>query len=142
MGIFGIGQRKSDRAFYGAFAGQAAQSVEAAHLLARIFAEPSRMAELAKAVQDAETAGDKITHETIARLHQTWITPIDRADIHALITSLDDVLDLTEAVSERLVLYGITECPEFVSRLADVVVRATEAVDRAVRLLPQVRRPK
>jgi predicted phosphate transport protein (TIGR00153 family) len=98
--------------------------------------------ELSKQVQAAENAGDKITHETIARLHQTWITPIDRGDIHSLITSLDDVLDLTEAVSERLLLYGVSDCPEFIGKLGDVVVRATEAMEKAVRLLPQVKRPK
>lgn len=140
--MFGLGQHKSDRAFYDAFEAHAARSVEAAQLLAQMLAEPSRTAELAKAVQEAESDGDKITHETIARLHKTWITPIDRGDIHALITSLDDVLDLTEAVSERLVLYEIADCPEFVKHMAGVVVRATEAVNKAVRLLPQVKRPK
>lgn len=140
--MFGIGQNKSDRAFYEAFESHAARSVEAARLVSQILAEPSRTAELAKAVQEAETAGDKITHDTIARLHRTWITPIDRADIHSLITSLDDILDLTEAVSERLVLYEIKDCPDFVKLLADVVVRATEAVNKAIRLLPRVKQPK
>ena len=59
---------------------------EAARLIVQMVADPSRAPELARAVQEAENAGDKITHETIARLHRTWITPIDRADIHALIT--------------------------------------------------------
>jgi uncharacterized protein len=140
--MFGIGQKKSDRAFYDAFANHAAKSVEAAGLLVRMLSEPARATELAKAVGEVESAGDKITHETIAALHQTWITPIDRADIHALITSLDDVLDLIEAVSERLLIYRITESPDFVGKLADVVLRGTQAVEKAVRLLPQVKRPK
>jgi hypothetical protein len=140
--MFGIGQKKSDRAFYEAFVGHAAKSVEAAGLLVRMLREPARIAELAKAIGEVESAGDKITHETIAALHQTWITPIDRADIHALITSLDDVLDLIEAVSERFVIYRITEAPDFVGKLADVVIRGTQAVEKAVRLLPQLKRPK
>src|SRR5689334_17562341 len=105
--MLGLGQKKSDHAFYEAFEAHAARSVEAAKLVAQILREPARAAELAKEVNRAESAGDKITHDTIARLHQTWITPIDRSDIHSLITSLDDVLDLTEAVSERLLLYGM-----------------------------------
>lgn len=140
--MLGMGQKKSDRAFYDAFEAHAARSVEAAKLVAEILKDPRRAPELSKQVNQVESSGDKITHDTIARLHQTWITPIDRADIHALITSLDDVLDLTEAVSERLVLYGVTDCPDFVVRMGDVVVRATEAMEKAVRLLPQVKRPK
>ncbi|HEX3598065.1 MAG TPA: DUF47 family protein [Polyangiaceae bacterium] len=140
--MFGIGQKKSDQAFYEAFSAHAAKSVAASRLVARIIAEPENVAELAKAVQETESDGDKITHETIAHLHQTWLTPIDRADIHSLITSLDDVLDLTEAVSERMLLYGMTSIPPFVGKLADVLVRATLDMERAVQLLPQVKQPK
>ncbi|HVU01708.1 MAG TPA: DUF47 family protein [Polyangiaceae bacterium] len=140
--MFGLGQKASDRAFYEAFAEHAARSVEASKLIVEMLADPARTPELAKTVNEVESAGDKITHDTIARLHKTWITPLDGSDIHNLITSLDDILDLIEAVSERLVLYGIDQSPPFVKKLADVVVRATEAVDRAVRLLPQVKRPK
>ncbi|HEX4337523.1 MAG TPA: DUF47 family protein [Polyangiaceae bacterium] len=140
--MFGIGQKKSDLAFYEAFTAHAAKSVEASRLVARMIAEPDKIPELAKAVQETEGAGDKITHETIAHLHGTWLTPIDRADIHSLITSLDDVLDLTEAVSERMLLYGLTSMPVFVAKLADVLVRATIDMERAVRLLPQVKQPK
>ena len=140
--MFGLGQKSSDRAFYDAFSAHAARSVEAAKLIVEMLKEPGRSVELGKIVNEVESAGDKITHETIARLHQTWITPIDGSDIHSLITSLDDVLDTIEAVSERLVLYGITESPAFVAKLAGVVVRGTEAMDKAVRLLPQVKRPK
>jgi predicted phosphate transport protein (TIGR00153 family) len=140
--MLGIGQKTSDRAFYEAFEAHASRIVEAAKLVAEMLRDPRRAPELAKQVSQTESAGDKITHDTIARLHQTWITPIDRADIHSLITSLDDVLDLTEAVSERLLLYGVTSSPDFVAALGDVVVRATEAMEKAIRLLPQVKRPK
>lgn len=140
--MLGAGQKTSDRAFYEAFEAHASRIVEAAKLVAEMLQDPRRAPELAKQVSQNESAGDKITHETIARLHQTWITPIDRADIHSLITSLDDVLDLTEAVSERLLLYGVTSSPDFVAALGGVVVRATEAMEKAIRLLPQVKRPK
>jgi predicted phosphate transport protein (TIGR00153 family) len=140
--MLGVGQKKSDRAFYEAFEAHASRIVEAAKLVAEMLKDPRRAPELAKQVSQNESAGDKITHDTIARLHQTWITPIDRADIHSLITSLDDVLDLTEAVSERLLLYGVNQCPGFVVALGDVVVRASEAMEKAIRLLPQVKRPK
>jgi uncharacterized protein len=140
--MFGIGSSKSDRSFYEAFERHAARIVEAGELIAEIVRQPERSVEIAQAVKDAENAGDKITHETIARLHKTWITPIDRADIHSLITALDDVLDLIEAVAERVALYEVKNLPEFVINLADSLKLATVAVDKAVRLLPQVKQPK
>jgi uncharacterized protein len=140
--MFGIGSSKSDRSFYDAFERHAARIVEAGKLIAQIVREPERSVEIAKAVKEAENAGDRITHETIARLHKTWITPIDRADIHSLITALDDVLDLIEAVSERVALYEVRKLPAFVVKLADSLQLATVAVDQAIKLLPQVKQPK
>jgi uncharacterized protein len=140
--MFGIGSSKSDRSFYEAFERHAARIVEAGSLMAQLVREPERSVELAQAVKDAEDAGDKITHETIAKLHKTWITPIDRADIHSLISALDDVLDLIEAASERVALYEVKNLPEFVLKLADSLKSATLAVERAVKLLPKVKQPK
>jgi predicted phosphate transport protein (TIGR00153 family) len=140
--MFGIGSSKSDRSFYEAFERHAAKIVEAGKLVSRIVREPENSLEISKAVKAAENAGDRITHETIARLHKTWITPIDRADIHSLITALDDVLDLIEAVAERVALYEVKVLPEFVVELADSLEKATEAVDQAIKLLPKVKQPK
>ena len=140
--MFGIGSSKSDRSFYEAFERHAARIVEAGNLITEIVRHPERAVEIAKAIHDVENAGDIITHETIARLHKTWITPIDRADIHALISALDDVLDLIEAASERVALYEVKELPEFVLPLADSLQLATVAVDKAIKLLPQVKQPK
>jgi uncharacterized protein len=140
--MFGIGSSKSDRSFYDAFERHSARIVEAGKLITQIVREPERSVEIAQAVKAAEDAGDRITHETIAKLHKTWITPIDRADIHSLITALDDVLDLIEAVSERVALYEVRKLPEFVVKLADSLQLATVAVDQAVKLLPQVKQPK
>jgi predicted phosphate transport protein (TIGR00153 family) len=140
--VFGIGSSKSDRSFYEAFERHAACILEAGKLITQIVREPERSVELAKAIKDIEDAGDKITHETIARLHKTWITPIDRADIHSLITALDDVLDLIDAVSERVALYEVKDLPAFVVQLADSLQAATVAVDQAIKLLPQVKQPK
>src|SRR5882762_6268540 len=131
--MFGIGSSKSDRSFYDAFERHAARIVEAGNLITEIVRHPERSLELAQKIKDVENDGDKITHETIARLHKTWITPIDRADIHSLITALDDVLDLIEAVSERVALYEIKTVPEFVVRLAGSLQRATVAVDQAIK---------
>jgi len=140
--MFGIGSSKSDRSFYDAFERHAARIVEAGELIVEIAHHPERSVELAQKIKDIENEGDRITHETIARLHKTWITPIDRADIHSLITALDDVLDLIEAVSERVALYEVKTVPEFVVKLADSLQKATIAVDQAIKLLPKVKQPK
>lgn len=126
---------KRDRLFYGAFEDHAARLVEAAKLLAEAFEHVEHAAELSKKISEVEHQGDHITHETMKRLHKTWITPLDRADIHALITALDDVLDLTEAVSERVVLFEIAEVPDAARSLAQVLVRSCQAVEKAVTLL-------
>ncbi len=140
--MFGLGPSSQDRSFYEAFEKHADCIVRAAGMLYEICQAPERTEELAKGISEAESAGDKITHETIAHLHKTWITPVDRSDIHALITALDDVLDLTEAVAERLLLYGEKTVPDFVPLLAAVLKQAVDAMNKAVNLLPQVKRPK
>src|SRR3972149_3146632 len=63
----------------------------------------------ASAIKEVEHAGDQVTHEIMRRLNTTFITPLDREDIHELATRLDDVLDYIEAASERLVVYHIKE---------------------------------
>jgi uncharacterized protein len=138
--MFGLSSR-TDRSFYEAFEQHAACTVRAATALVDISKDPGRTAELAKVIQEVESQGDTITHETIAHLHKTWITPLDRVDIHALITALDDVLDLIEAVSERLVLYGDKTYPEFMLTFAEVLMQTVEAMNKAVKLLPQVKQP-
>ena len=70
-----FGNAKAQTAFYEAFASHAGQSVLAAKLVLEMLEDPTKAPELSRQVSDAEHRGDKITHETIARLHKTWITP-------------------------------------------------------------------
>jgi uncharacterized protein len=140
--MFGMGPSKMDRVFYDAFEKHSTCVVRAARLFLEALRSPERAVEISRQVRNIEADGDTITHDTIARLHKIWITPIDRADIHALISTLDDVLDLTEAAADRLALYTIRAAPDFAVGLATVLLHATEAVEKAVRLLPQVKRPE
>jgi predicted phosphate transport protein (TIGR00153 family) len=140
--MFGLGDNKSDRVFFDAFETHAACISKATRLLVDMIRDPARSAELSKAISELEHQGDEVTHETIARLHKIWITPFDRMDIHGLISRLDDILDLAEAVSERFVLYELKSSPDFVAALAEVLVRAGDGVEKAIRLLPEVKRPK
>ncbi|HEX9296700.1 MAG TPA: DUF47 family protein [Polyangiaceae bacterium] len=135
-----LGWKKRDGAFYEAFEQQAACLVEATKLLAGVFVHIDKAGEAAEKIRDLEHKGDKITHDTIARLHQTWITPFDNADIRRLVTALDDVLDLTEAVSERVVIFEIQATQDDAQELSKVLVRSCETVARAIHLLPTLKR--
>ena len=140
--MFGLTSSKKDRLFYDAFEKHATCVVRAAELFVQALRTPDRVIEISKQVSSVEAEGDSITHDTIARLHKTWITPLDRADIHVLISSLDDVLDLTEEAANRLALYEIRTAPEFVIGLASVLLQATQATEKAVRLLHNVKQPE
>src|SRR5262245_43509196 len=96
-----------DRVFFDAFTAHAGKTVAASLLLVDMLEDLERSAGLAAQVTELEHHADKITHDCVAALHQTWITPLDREEIYALITRLDDVLDSIEAASERMVLYEI-----------------------------------
>ena len=135
-----FGSKRRDGIFYEAFEQQAACLVDAAKLLSEMFAHVDQAGDLAERIRDLEHKGDKITHDTISRLHKTWITPLDSSDIRRLITALDDVLDLTEAVSERVVLFEIKTSQDDAQTLSRVLVRSSEAVAKAIRLLPTLRR--
>ncbi len=133
-----FGAKTKDDVFFGAFSDHAAKSVEAAKLLLEMLEHPDRKESLALDIGEKEGAGDRITHETLKRLHETWITPLDRFDIHSLISRLDDVLDLIEAVSERLVLFEITVVRPPAIELVRVLLKSCEHMHRAMLLFPQL----
>ena len=84
---------------------------------------------------DLEHAGDTLTHDLVRKINTTFVTPMDREDIYALASRLDDVLDLIEAVSDRLILYKIKAPTEGARQLAEIIVKSAEATDKAVRCL-------
>ena len=86
-------------------------------------------------IKEVEYAGDHVTHEIVKRLNTTFITPIDREDIHDLATRLDDVLDFIEAVAERLVVYRIKEPTSASRAMTDVIVDIVNATDRTIKCL-------
>ena len=86
-------------------------------------------------IETIEKRGDRITHSTIELLHKTFITPIDREDIHQLITSMDDILDMMEDAAQSIYLYDIRSVTLDAKRLADICVGCAEQVRAAVALL-------
>jgi uncharacterized protein len=89
-------------------------------------------------VDAAERSADKITAEVNRLLHTTFITPIDREQIHGLINTLDDVLDLFQDATESMSLYDVREITDEVLRLSDLAVKCCERVAHVVTLLPRL----
>jgi predicted phosphate transport protein (TIGR00153 family) len=86
-------------------------------------------------VDVAEKAADHITHETMRQLHKSFITPLDREEIHQLITSLDDILDLTQDAAHTVTLYDIRHITDESIRLGEIGLSCVERVRAAVGLL-------
>jgi predicted phosphate transport protein (TIGR00153 family) len=92
-------------------------------------------------VDNAERSADKITAEVNRLLHKTFITPIDREQIHGLINAMDDILDLLQDSAETMSLYDVRELTDEVLRLGDLSAKCCERVQHAVSLLSQLSKP-
>ena len=131
---------KAKDPFFTAFSEHARVTVRAAGLLRQLFETPTEVAEIKAQITLAEHEGDELTRRTITRLRSQWITPLDRPDIHTLITRLDDVLDVIESIAERIQLFDIRETSQVASEAARVLESSAQAVSKAVDLLPEARK--
>jgi uncharacterized protein len=96
-----------DREFFDLFEEAGGNILRAAGLLEEMLRDFPERNELARDILICEQDGDRVTHDIIQRLNQTFVTPIDREDIYQLASALDDVVDYTEEVSDYLGLYNI-----------------------------------
>ncbi len=90
-------------------------------------------------IHDVEHEGDDLVHRLLARLNKSFITPLDREDIHALTVRLDDVLDYVDAVAKRLVLFKIAQPTPQAIEFGRIILRASEEVSVGVHLLRDLR---
>ena len=90
-------------------------------------------------IETIEKKGDKVTHATVELLHRTFITPLDRDDIHQLITNMDDILDLIEDSAQSISMYDVHAVTPDAARLAEICVGCAEKVHAAVALLPSMK---
>ncbi|MBI4608101.1 MAG: DUF47 domain-containing protein [Candidatus Rokubacteria bacterium] len=121
--------------FFDLFEQQAATIMSASCRLEELILDYANAKEKYQRIRDLEHQGDTLTHEVVKKLNTTFITPIDREDIYALASRLDDVLDLIDAVAERLVLYRIKTPTPGCSDMAKIIVKTAEETDRAVHCL-------
>ncbi len=91
----------------------------------------------ARRIKDIEHVGDGITHDIVRKLNQTFITPIDREDIHDLASAMDDILDLVEAVADRFVVFKVARPTEPAIKLANILYQSAVAVGAGVDRLGQ-----
>jgi len=126
-----------EREFYDLFEEAAANMVRAAAMLAEMLESWPEKSELAREILLAEQEGDRITHDIIRKLHATFVTPIDREDILALASGLDDIVDFTEEVADFLGLYRIEAPMDQAIELARVNHEACRQIAMA---LPRLRR--
>ncbi len=121
-----------DREFFDLFEEAASNAVRAADLLDRMLRSFPDNAELARDILICEQDGDRITHDIIKRLNNTFVTPIDREDIFALAGALDDIVDFTEEVADYLGLYKIEAPMEQAQRMAHVLLEACRLIAEAM----------
>jgi len=126
-----------EEAFYSDFIAMADQVKIGARLLEEMFASQPPLADKAHEIKEVEHKCDFLTHEIIQRLNKTFVTPMDREDIHSLARTIDDVMDAIDNAAALVPLYkidkvrpGARELAKVISSSADEVRRALEALEK------------
>ncbi|MEP6773664.1 MAG: DUF47 domain-containing protein [Polaromonas sp.] len=130
--------------FFEMFNQHATRIVEAAQAFSKLVANYSDVEKREaynREVDHAERAADRITHDVNRALHKTFITPIDREQIHKLINTMDDVADLIQDSAETMALYDVRHMTDDIVRLTDLSVKCCERLQEAVALIAKVSDP-
>jgi predicted phosphate transport protein (TIGR00153 family) len=125
-----------EREFFDLFEEAGGNIVRAADLLEQMLLDYPDRSQLARDILICEQEGDRITHDIIRRLNETFVTPIDREDIYALASALDDVVDFAEEVADYLGLYKIEAPMEQAQQLAKVLHQAARQI---AEVMPRLR---
>ena len=131
--------------FFELFNQHANHIVAAANAFAELvknYSDPALREKYNQQVDDAEGAADSVTLEVNRLLHKTFITPIDREQIHSLINTMDDVADLLQDSAETMALYDVRHMTEEIQRLTDLCVKCCERLRSAVSLLGDIANSK
>jgi predicted phosphate transport protein (TIGR00153 family) len=131
-----------ETSFFDFFEQHAALTVDGTKEFLSLVASGANIEAKARRIADIEHETDVITHRCVEALHKTFITPIDRDNIHRLITRMDDIMDFVEAAAERIALYELTVMTAEVRDLADVLHRAAGEVEAACKSLRNLKDPQ
>lgn len=124
-----------DASFFKLFNDHAEQIVAGVRELAALMGDISELEVRTANIERCEKRADKITHQTMDQLHKTFITPINREDIHRLISNMDDILDLSEDIAQSMWLYDIRRVTPEAKQLADICVSCAIRVQTTVNML-------
>ncbi len=126
---------KKKDVFFTTFEEMADTVVEAVEYFAAGVSDLSDVETFAKRMKEYESKCDGYTHAILIELNKTFITPIEREDIMALTTSLDDVIDGVEASASRFAMYNVREKDEYITKFGDILVRSVKQIQSAISLL-------
>jgi predicted phosphate transport protein (TIGR00153 family) len=131
-----------ETSFFDFFEEHAALTIEGTKEFLSMVTTGANIPAKCRRISDIEHETDTITHRCVEALHKTFITPIDRDQIHRLITRMDDIMDYVEAAAERIELYELTTMTADCRDLADALHRAAQQVEGAVRGLRTLKEPQ
>lgn len=97
-----------------------------------LFADYSKIEEMAKQILELEHEGDILTHQIIDALNRTFLTPFDREDLYSIASKMDDIIDFIEGIVDRFLLYKIKEPTKNAERFAKIIYLSVEEVNKAV----------
>jgi len=138
--LFGIGIMPAEEDYLSSLGQMTTMVGEAANILVEMFGDERAEGEsYAAHIKTIEHACDEITHHISTRLSRSFITAIDREDIHALATALDDVVDFIDALASAVVMYDVQEYTSFMRMFAGVIQQMSLQLDL---LVPSIDRPK
>ena len=132
----GLRFRPVDSVFYDMFAQSAQHLVVGAGLLAQMLSDGADRPVVAKQMREAEHEADETTHAIVRRVNSTFVTPIDREDIYALASALDDVMDMMDEAVDLILLYEVTELPPGLSEQVEVL---QQCADLTAEAMPRLR---
>ncbi|HEY1657628.1 MAG TPA: DUF47 family protein [Candidatus Sulfotelmatobacter sp.] len=124
-----------DNSFFEMFSQMSDNLIAAARALVDLFEHYQDIENKIENIRRMERVGDELTHTVLTRLNQTFITPLDREDIHQLASKLDDVLDFVYASSVRIAMYRITAPPPAAGEMAKIILMQSQELQKAVALL-------
>jgi uncharacterized protein Yka (UPF0111/DUF47 family) len=133
-----FGSSRKDEVFYGAFREEARIAVDVAGAFSAMLVDLSSRERYARDIKQQRRSATALLKKTVRLIHTTWITPLDRHQIHELITNLDGVSALTESTASRVVLFGIGEARSESRDLARHVDECCKRVHEVTELLPKL----
>lgn len=128
-----------DEQFFAMFGELSARLTASAALIDQLFKNPGRLSEHVARIKEVEHEADTITYEIITRLSKTFVTPLDREDIHLLASRLDNVIDLLDGAARRAAMFKITEARPAAGSLTEILVEAAACIGVAV---ADIRKPR